>query len=113
VAQLFSLGGFTIMKHSIIIFSVLSIICSVAIAAAWVADPKQAPPISLPDAYRAATTALGSATNQFHCTAAQFVGEECVPGSWRFDFYNTNGVPKWVYVCPDSSTHIYDNLPPR
>ena len=101
------------MKRFLIVISILTVVCSVAVAARWMVDQKQAPPISLADAYRLATVALGSVTNQFHCTAAQFVGEECAPGSWRFDFHNTNGALNLVYVCPDGSTHIYDNLPPR
>ena len=100
------------MKRSLIVYSILTIVCSVAFAARWVIDQKQAPPINLPDAYRLATAALGSATNQFHCTAAKFVGEECDPGSWRFDFYNTNGALKTVDACPDNSTRVYDGSPP-
>jgi hypothetical protein len=96
------------MTRYIIVFTALTIVCSVAFAARWMIDPKQAPPITLPDAYRLATTALGSATNQFHCINARFVGEECAPGSWKFDFYNTNGALKTVYACPDCSTRVYD-----
>ena len=101
------------MKRIIIIFTVLVAVCGIAFAAAWTVDPKQAPPIALPDAYRLAASALGSATNEFHCTRAEFVGEECAPGSWRFDFYSTNGASKFVFACPDGSAHVYDNLPPR
>jgi hypothetical protein len=100
------------MKRSIIVFSILTIVCSVAFAARWMVDQKQAPPITLPDAYRLATIALGSATNQFHCTAARFVGEQCAPGSWKFEFYSTNGTLKTVYACADSSTRVYDGSPP-
>jgi len=102
------------MKHSIIIAAV-ALTCSIgsiAFAASWWIDQKRAPRIALPDAYRLATTALGSATNEFHCTRAEFVGEECAPGSWRFDFYSTNGTPKFVFACPDGSTRVYDNSLP-
>ena len=112
MAQLSTLGGYTIMKRYIIILAMLTVVSSIAFAARWLCDPKVAPPIALPDAYRLATTALGSATNQFHCTAATFVGEQCAPGSWKFEFYSTNGTLKTVYACPDSSTRVYDGSPP-
>ena len=108
VAQLSTLGGYTIMKRYIIILAMLTVVSSIAFAAQWLVDQKIAPPIALPDAYRLATTSLGSATNQFHCTAAEFVGEYCAPGSWRFSFYSTNGALKTVWTCPDGSTHSQD-----
>jgi hypothetical protein len=91
------------MKRSIIIFSMLTIVSSVAFAAIWFNDPKIAPTVPLPEAYRQAMTALGSATNTFHCTEAQWQR----PGWWRFSFYNTNGVLKTV-----DADRVCDGLPP-
>ena len=96
------------MKRSIIIFAILIVASSVVFAALWKVDNKQAPPISLPDAYQIAATALGSATNEFHCTSAEFIGSYCAPGSWMFRFYNTNGSCKAVFACPDGSVHFQD-----
>jgi hypothetical protein len=91
------------MKHSTIIIAVLTIVASVAFAATWFNDPKVAPTVPLPDAYRQAMIALGSATNTFHCTEAQWQR----PGWWRFSFYNTNGVLKTV-----DADRVFDGQPP-
>ena len=96
------------MKRYIIIFAVLTILSSIAFAALWSVDPKAAPPIALPDAYRVAATALGSATNEFHCTEAKVIGAWCGPSSWMFMFYSTNGTCKAVFACPDGSVHFQD-----
>ena len=80
------------MKHSIIVIAMFAIACCVVFAANPLADPKVAPMILLPDAYRQAMTALGSATNTFHCTKAEWQSL----GFWEFSFYNTNGGLKTV-----------------
>ncbi len=90
------------MKHSIIIFAVLTIVSSVAFATLWCFDPKMPPTIPLADAYGRAMTALGSATNEFHCSDAKF----SIPGTWFFDFYNTNGAQKTVEVSTNSSSVV-------
>ena len=91
------------MKHRTVIIAALCITCSIAVAAIWFNDPKIAPTVPLPDAYRQALTALGSATNTFHCTEAQWQR----PGWWRFRFYDTNGVLKTV-----DGDRVYDGEPP-
>jgi hypothetical protein len=95
------------MKHSIIIFAMLTIVSSVAFATLWLFDPKTAPTIPLPNAYGRAMTALGSATNEFHCTDAKFN----TPGTWFFSFYSTNGALKTVEVSTNSSK-VVDGVPP-
>ena len=97
------LDGYTHMKHSAIIIIVLTIVSSIAFAAIWFNAPKEVPTISLPDAYRQAMTALGSATNTFHCTTAQWEK----PGYWEFSFYNTNGDLKTV-----DANRVFDGRPP-
>jgi hypothetical protein len=55
-------------------------------------DPKVVPPVSLPNAYAAALTRVGAATNRFHCVRATCVEKTLIgnPG-WIFYFSNTNG----------------------
>ena len=92
-----------IMKRLIIPLLALGITSSLVFAATWFNDPKEVPSIKLPDAYSQAMTALGSDTNLFHCTAAQWQK----PGFWRFNFYNTNGVLKTV-----DANRVYPGYPP-
>jgi hypothetical protein len=96
------------MKHFIIIIVTLTIVSSVAFAAVWFNDPKIAPTIPLSDAYRQAMIALGSDTNTFHCTAAQFEA----PGFWSFRFYNTDGILKTVWAYTDHA-QVIDGEPPH
>jgi hypothetical protein len=91
------------MKRLIIVVLTLGITSSLVFAAVWFNDPKEVPTISLPDAYRQAITALGSATNTFHCMTAQWER----PGFWEFSFYNTNGVLKTV-----DANRVFDGHPP-
>jgi hypothetical protein len=99
------------MKRIFAMIAVWTIISEVVLASGWVLDPKIAPTVGLPDAYQLAVTTLGPATNQFHCTAAEFVGTYRPPGSWMFSFYNTNGALKTVLAYPDGKTHVYDGPP--
>jgi hypothetical protein len=93
------------MKHSIAIFALLGIVSSVAFASLEGTDPKAAANATpLPDAYEHAMMALGSATNEFHCTSAHLVTPVEIPGGiWYFDFYSTNGAVKMVEVFTKSS----------
>jgi len=52
-------------------------------------DNTKAPSLSMPAAYQLAVTALGSATNEFHCVGASINTEFSSPG-WYFTFYSTN-----------------------
>ena len=96
------------MRRILIILTVLTMVSSIAFAAMWLIDKKQAPPVALPDAYRAAATALGSATNEYHCMSAAFMGSYCQPGAWFFHFSSTNGTEKTVIACPDGSVRVQD-----
>jgi len=64
----------------------------------WASPLADAPPISITNAYRLATEAVGSATNLFHCTRTNgnlsFLNE----GEWLFVFTNTNRHYKAVYL---------------
>jgi hypothetical protein len=91
------------MKRLFIVLLALGITSSLVFAAIWRNDPKDVPSITLPDAYRQAMTALGSDTNVFHCTTAQWEK----PGFWEFSFYNTNGDLKTV-----DANRIFDGHPP-
>jgi hypothetical protein len=93
------------MKNSIIIIAILGIVSSVAFARLVGFDPKMTGNATpLPDAYGHAITALGFATNEFHCTAASFETTVVPPGGvWYFSFYNTNGALKTVEVSTNSA----------
>jgi hypothetical protein len=74
--------------------------------------------LSLPDAYKIATSALGSspysATNQFHCISAAIYSDAVVSpyGGWLFTFCSTNKQPISKYVTVEFSGrfHIEDTL---
>jgi len=94
------------MKKFLIILCLLMIAGGLAFALSPHRDNKKVPPVALPDAYRIAVAALGSATNEFHCTAAVFEVLDCPNGEWTFAFYTTNEVRKAIHVCVDGSTVI-------
>jgi len=56
-------------------------------------DNSKPPTLSLPAAYNLAIAAIGSATNQFHCTSASITTDFYAP-AWSFNFYSTNTPPK-------------------
>lgn len=70
------------------------------------------PTLSLPDAYERAVTALGPATNQFHCVSASIQTSFGTDGEWFFTFYSTNSQPKpkWVTVEFNGKIHVEDML---
>ena len=74
-------------------------------AQAWLYDPRVIPPLTLPEAYGRAMTALGSNTNSYHCMNAQFLTSE--PRVWAFRFYNTNGSLRSVDVSTNGC-RVYD-----
>ena len=77
-------------------------------------DNSQAPTLSLPAAYGLATTALGVATNQFHCISATIYTEAVVSphGGWLFALCSTNKPPTSKYVTVEFSgkVHVEDTL---
>jgi len=82
----------------------LGIVSSVAFATLEVTDTKMAANATpLPEAYEHAMTALGAATNEFHCSSAYLVTPNEIPsGIWRFNFSDTNGAIKMVEVYTNS-----------
>jgi hypothetical protein len=122
VAQLFSLGVFTMtMKYRIFILAAICIVSASAIAATiaftsvptW-SDKGSPPRLSMPDAYSCAVAALGSTTNQFFCiTATCAKSEHQNDGVWYFIFSNTNGVKKTTYVYPDKKTRVTNSAGPQ
>lgn len=56
------------------------------------------PPRPLPEAYGMAVTALGPATNLFHCVGAKCSNNTGAFGDWKFTFCDTNAHYKTVYV---------------
>jgi hypothetical protein len=77
-------------------------------------DKKNPPPLSLPDAYALALAELGSDTNQNYCISAAC--SDVIPpipnegthgqGGWTFEFSNTNGIQKRVFVYFDKARYI-------
>jgi len=134
VAQLFSLGvaraffcifrliiwkfacHIEYMKHFILAFAVLIIAGSFALFASLVQpwDNAKPPTLSLPAAYEVATTALGSATNEFHCISASIYSDAVVSphGGWLFTFCSTNTPPTSKYVTVEfgGKFHVEDTL---
>ena len=66
-------------------------------------DPKDRPPVSLPEAYPIALVRLGPATNRFHCVYASVSELSNSNGwtGWTFWFSNTNGERGRVIVFFD------------
>ena len=77
-------------------------------------DTAKPAPLSLPAAYKIATDALDSPTNQFHCISARIYSDGVVSpsGGWLFTFSSTNNPPKSKYVTVEFSGkfHIEDTL---
>jgi hypothetical protein len=75
------------MKRSLIVLCILIVAGSIAYAFSTIIDHKKIPPMALPDAYRIAMTALGPATNEFHCSGAFFSLNPSQKDEWHFDFF--------------------------
>src|ERR1039457_7016623 len=78
------------MKTRYILLGLL--VVSTAVFASLIGPPwdnTKPPTLPLPAAYQLAVTALGSATNQFHCVSASINTEFSSPG-WYFTFCSTN-----------------------
>jgi hypothetical protein len=99
------------MKRLLTILCVLIVAVGIAYALSPIFDHKKIPPMALPDAYRIAMIALGSATNQFHCSGASFQLNPPQKDQWEFYFFNTNGIPKTILVCGDGSSRVYNDAP--
>ena len=69
-------------------------------------DNAKAPTMSLPAGYEAAISALGSATNQFHCISATISTDFGSPG-WFFTFCSTNQPPKYKWVTVEFNGKIH------
>ena len=92
----------------------------VALAAAVFASPvvpydtTKPPSLTLPAGYELAVSALGSATNQFHCISASIYTDAVVSplGGWLFPFSSTNTPPKSKFVTVEFSgkVHVEDTL---
>lgn len=81
---------------------------------AWIVvypDNSKPPTLSLPAAYDRALTAIGPATNKFHCMSATISTDHSTKGGWCFTFTTTNRPPdvKWVTVDFDTSVHVKDH----
>jgi hypothetical protein len=72
-------------------------------------DNSKPPSLSLPAAYEVATTALGSATNQFHCISAAIQTDAIVSphGGWFFTFCSTNKPPISKFVTVEFSGKVH------
>jgi hypothetical protein len=96
------------MKRLIIILLALVITTTLVFARLMPYNRKQPPRLPLQDACSLAMTALGTATNQFYCLSAQTMVARSPDGEWLFEFTNTNGAEKHVFVFFDKTTQIVD-----
>jgi len=114
VAQLFSLGVAPhFMKMRYILLGLLVVATAVFARAVRLWDNTKPPTLPLPVAYQLAVTALGQATNQFHCVSA---GVTTDPGpGWDFTFYSTNasGIPRIFCVEFDGNVIEEDLSKPQ
>lgn len=84
------------------------ILCASAILPPY--NKSIAPSLSLPVAYEAAITALGPATNQFHCISANITTQFRAEGEWYFGFYSTNSTVRPKFIAVEfNGTVIFDN----
>ena len=93
-------------------FLVLPAFTTVLLATEFITYDKAKPPsLSMPAGYELATSALGAATNQFHCISASISTDFGKP-AWFFTFYSTTTPPKpkWVTVEFGGKVHIEDIL---
>ena len=112
-AQLLSLGvARHFMKTRYILLGLFAI--ATTVFARFPSAPydrtKPPPSLPLPAAYQMAITALGQATNQFHCVSAELSS----PG-WKFSFFSTNAsvLPKCFYVEFEGKVYEDDAYVPQ
>lgn len=98
------------MKKTIAAFVLIGITIPIFATLIVHYDIKNAPSLSLPVAYEKAETALGAATNEFHCLNAQVTTDYGRDGDWQFTFYSTNSKPKWVTIEFNGKIHVEDIL---
>jgi hypothetical protein len=96
------------MKKSLGVFLFLTFVGLVYATIIVPYSKSKIPSLSLPLAYEKAVTALGAATNQFHCISANVTTDFGPDGEWRFTFYSTNSRPKWVTVEFNGRIHVED-----
>jgi hypothetical protein len=111
VAQLlFSLGAAPrFMKTRYILLGLLMV--STAVLATIIGlpyDKSKPPTLALPAAYQFAVSALGSATNQFHCISAT-VSQEISAPAWYFTFCSTNTPPKQRWIVVEFGGNVFED----
>lgn len=86
------------MKIRYILLALL-VVSAAAFSMGPLYDDSKPPTLALPAAYQLAATALGSATNQFHCVSASITLNFGAP-RWAFIFCSTNTPPiaRWMTV---------------
>ena len=94
------------MKRLVAISVVLTLAGGLVFAELMGWPEKKAPRLALPEAYSCAATALGSATNQYHCLRANWQNSRSPNGEWLFTFCSTNGSYKSVFVFFDKKTQV-------
>ena len=110
VADLLSLAVVrtTLMKRVIIILTVLGLATGLVFARRIMWPDTKPPRLSLPDAYGCAISAIGTATNQYHCVRASCLISRSPDGEWMFTFCSTNGAFKTAFVFFDKTTRVED-----
>jgi hypothetical protein len=98
------------MKRIAIIFALLVAATGLVFAKRIIWDEKKAPALSLPEAYNCALSAIGSATNVYHCVAAECLISRSKNGEWMISFSDSKGNRKTAFVFFDRTTRTEDGL---
>ena len=96
------------MKGLIVVLIALGLATGLVFARRIGWDAKKSPRLPLSDAYICALTALGTATNQYHCIGAECMISRSPDGEWMITFCSTNGTFKTAFVFFDKTTRIED-----
>ena len=96
------------MKRLIIVLLALGMTSGFVFARRLPYNRSKPPRLPLQDACSLATKALGAATNQFYCLSAQTLIARSSDGEWLFEYANTNGAEKHVFVLFDKTTQSVD-----
>jgi len=99
-------------------YALLFILAPATTLFAWIfvsADNSKPPTVSLPAAYERALTAIGPATNKFHCISTTISTVYSRQGGLCFTFTTPNRPPevKRVTVDFDGAVHVRDQIPKR
>jgi len=102
------------MKTRYILLGLVALATTVLASIVMPYDTSKPPSLTIPAGYELAVSALGTATNQFHCISASIYTDAVVSpqGGWLFTFRSTNAPPKSKFVTVEfgGKVHVEDTL---